>query len=114
MIEVYQIALSDQEIDKVNSEGWESSPKASAYARVSMGFEYSKWSKDYLKFYTLVYEVDTDELEMAFELTNLWWKGKVKRLAEGTSGSVGNLFVKVEGADRRMFFCDNFGFIEII
>lgn len=115
MIEVYQILLSDKEVDKVNAEGWESSPKASAYARVSMGFKYSKWSKEYLKFYTRAYEVATDNLEEAFTLTNVWQdESKIKRLARGTSGSVGNLFVVTEGADRQMYFVDTFGFTKII
>lgn len=114
MIEVYQILLSNDEVAKINAEGWESSPKASAYARVSMGFKHSKWSEEYLKFYTRVYEVASDELNETFELTNLWEdESKVKRLARGTSGSVGNLFVKVDGAHRKMFFVDTFGFTEI-
>jgi hypothetical protein len=115
MIEVWQIMLNDDLVDAINEHGWNYNEKSQTYARVIMGYEFSNWKNDMARHYTKVYEVLTDNLEEAFSLTNVWNdESRVKRIEQGTSGSVGNLFMKFDGANRRMFFCDNFGFTEIL
>ena len=115
MIEVWQIMLNDDLVDAINEHGWNYNEKSQTYARVIMGYEFSNWKNDMARHYTKVYEVMADTLEEAFSLTNVWNdESRVKRIEQGTSGSVGNLFMKFDGANRRMFFCDNFGFTEIL
>ncbi len=109
MITVYQIHLSDEDILVVNSRGFEAVPKAHAKYRMMLGA--GKWNHtDYPKYYELSYEVDTEDLDEAFELTNLWneiWK--VNRVRAGGSSSVGDIFVK----DGDCYIVDNFGFVNV-
>ena len=107
MITIYQIRLTDSDINSVNNNGWGSVPAASARADMMLGAY--KWKEEYMKYYTPVYEVDTDDLEQAFESTNLWEDNKVRRLAKGTSSSVGDIFVK----DGTYYLVDSFGFTNI-
>lgn len=110
MISVYQILLTDEDIVKVNARGFEAVPAMMAKTRMGLGFESSKFTEDYLQFYTRVYEVDTDDLDEAFEFTNLWEdEDKIRRFARGTSTSVGDIFVK----DGDCHVVDTFGFVNI-
>jgi hypothetical protein len=107
MITIYQIHLSDEDILAVNARGWDAVPKASARASMQIGF--GKFKEEHLKFYEATYEVDTDDLEEAFEATNLWGGYSVKRLTRGSSTSVGDIAVK----DSNCYFCDTFGWVNI-
>jgi len=108
MITIYQIRLSNEEIDKANREGFEAVPKV--YAKTSMGISARKWMADYAKYYEPACEVDTDDLEVAFEATNLWETPElVKRLGRCSSSSVGDIFVK----DGDCYIVDSFGFKKI-
>lgn len=109
MITIYQIRLTDAEIDAVNS-GVELE-KYHVRTRMMFGFNKSKFSEDYLQHYTAVYTVDTDDLDQAFESTNLWEDDLVTRLSgPAASTSVGDIFV-MENGDA--FVCDTFGFVAI-
>jgi hypothetical protein len=113
MITIYQIRLSDADINAVNASGWDAVPKASA--RADMMFGARKWNEEFTKYYEPTYEVDTDDLDQAFESTNLWEDFLVRRLARnsslarGSSSSVGDIFVK----DSDCYIVDNFGFVNI-
>lgn len=109
MITVYQIHLTDNEIDIANSRGFEAVPKVLAKTRMMLGAR--KWNHDeYPKYYEATYEVDTDDLDKAYEITNLWEEDwKVTRLRRGSSSSVGDIFVK----DGDCYIVDNFGFTAV-
>jgi hypothetical protein len=107
MITVYQIRLTDADIKKANAEGFDASPVVSAKTSMMLGAR--KWSEDYVKFYTPVYQVDTENLNQAFESTNLWDDDLVKTVSRGSSSSVGDIFVK----DGNCYIVDNFGFVAI-
>jgi len=60
-------------------------------------------------FYNPTFEVNTNDLEAAFEATNLW-NSMSKRLSDyGHSSSVGDIFER----DGKFFMVDNFGFGEV-
>lgn len=108
MITIYQIRLSDSDIIAVNARGWNAVPKVEARADMMLGAR--KWNEDFAKYYDATYEVDTDDLDAAFEITNLWNEDyKVTRLRRGSSSSVGDIFVK----DGDCYIVDNFGFVNI-
>lgn len=109
MITIYQIHLTNEEINRANREGFEAVPAVLAKTRMMLGFDHSKFSEDYIKYYRPTYEVDTDDLDEAFEATNLWDGYSVRRLAPGSSSSVGDIFVK----DGDCFIVDNFGFVAV-
>jgi hypothetical protein len=108
MITIYQIRLSDSDIIAVNARGWDAVPKAGARADMMLGAR--KWNEDFAKYYDATYEVDTDDLDAAFEVTNLWNDpSMITRLVRGSSSSVGDIFVK----DGDCYIVDNFGFVNI-
>ena len=109
MITIYQIHLTDEQIRRANAEGFAAVPAVLAKTRMGLGFDRSKFSEDYLQFYRPTYEVDTDDLNVAFEATNLWEGYDVRRLARGSSSSVGDIFVK----DGDCYIVDNFGFVAV-
>ena len=69
------------------------------------------WQPEFAQVYIAAYEVAADDLEEAFELTNLWNDmNKINFLADpGPSSSVGDLFVY----DDQCFIVDNFGFTQV-
>ena len=108
MITIYQIRLSDSDIIAVNSRGWDAVPKVTARADMMLGAR--KWNEDFAKYYEPTYEVDTDDLDAAFEITNLWNEDyKVTRLARGSSSSVGDIYIK----DGDCYIVDGVGFVNI-
>lgn len=99
MITIYKINLSANDCFGTN-------PKLEAKSDLMFGFR--KFKEEFLKFFEPTYEVDTDDLEYAFDATNLWEGYEVKRLKTGTgSSSVGDIFVK----DGNCYFCDSVGWI---
>jgi hypothetical protein len=109
MITVYQIQLSDDQILAVNA-----GREVEAFTvrnRMQFGFDQSKFCEDYLKHYVKGWEVDTDNLEEAFAVSNgMGDRYKGKRLGRAYSGSVGDIFVNDEGD---CFICDTFGFVAV-
>ena len=108
MITIFQINLSDQEIDDVNA--GEEAPRWEARRDAMMGY---KWLEEkgildtVQQYYRPALVVDTDDLEEAFALTNLWDQlDRVERLERGGSTSVGDIAVEDSG---RVSICDNFG-----
>lgn len=105
MIAIYQIVPSNDEVAKANLEGFAAAPAVYAKAILSLGFD--KWKAEYAKLFTKSYEVDTDNLDQAFESTNLWEDNLVTRVRRSSSTSVGDIAVK----DGVCYFCDTFGWV---
>jgi hypothetical protein len=101
MITIYKICLTNTDIvDREN-------PKRVAKLAL-MGGGFDKFKLEFIKLFEATYQVDTDDLEYAFEATNLWEGYDVKRLKYGSgSSTVGDIFVK----DGNCYFCDSFGWV---
>lgn len=105
MIKVYQIQLTDAEIDLVNTVGWDASPRTQAYADRS--FE-STFKAESFEHYNHVATVDSGDMEEAFELMNLWEREDlVERHGPCSSMSVGDILELQDGSRYR---CASFGF----
>lgn len=109
MITIYQIRLTDDQIIAINA-GREV-PAFTVMNRMMLGFDKSKFSEDYLQYYSKAWEIDTDNLDEAFEISNgIGDTYKGTRIGRPSSGSVGNIFVNDEGD---CFICDTFGFVAV-
>jgi hypothetical protein len=109
MIKVYQIQLTDAEIQELNSKGWgglEADTRLAAYRDRGL-----KFKSKYFQFYDHVANVDAADLEEAFTLMNLWNdESKVERLGPLSSMSVGDI---LETEDGQRYRCASFGFTAI-
>ena len=102
MIKVYQIALTDAEVDMINS--GETSDRIKAY--FDRSFE-GKFKAENFQHYTHVATVDTRDMEKAFEYMNLWNSDKVQKVTRLVSSmSVGDI-LEYNG---QLYRCDSFGF----
>lgn len=105
MIKVYQIQLTDEEISLVNAQGWHATPRTKAF--VDRSFD-STFSAENFEHYDHVANVDTDDMEEAFRLMNLWDdESLVETLGSCSSMSVGDILVLENGQRYR---CASFGF----
>lgn len=107
MLKVFQIQLTDDEIALLNREGWGcTDPRIQAYGRRSLG------EVGPIELYDHVANVDTDDLEAAFILMNLWNdESKITRIGESISSmSVGDI---IENEQGERFVCASFGFNKI-
>lgn len=105
MITIYQIEMTNSEVDAFNA--GQTVEKIDVKRRLMFGAK--KFEPSMLKHFTPVYEVETDDLEKAFELTNLWYNGHLIRALPGTRGhssSVGDIFRKGDS----FYMVDSFGF----
>ena len=107
MIKVYQIQLTDAEVDAINNN--EMFPKAKAFFDRSFD---STFKAENLEFYTHVANVDTNDMEEAFKAMNLWDEGaNVEKVTEWCSSmSVGDVLELEDGARYR---CASWGFTAI-
>lgn len=102
MIKVYQIQLTDAEVAAVNN--GETSDRIKAY--FDRSFERTFKAENF-QYYTHVANVDTNDMEEAFELMNLWEdESKVEKLGPCSSMSVGDIL----DVDGTLFRCASFGF----
>lgn len=105
MIKVYQIQLTDAEIAAINR--GDHTEKTKAY--FDRMFD-ETFKDENCKHYTHVANVQTDDMEEAFELMNLWEdESKVEKLGRCSSMSVGDL-LEVDG---KLYRCASFGFTAI-
>jgi hypothetical protein len=106
MIKVYQIQLTDAEVDAANR--GEITPRIKAY--FDRGFE-STFKAENFQYYSLVANVDVDGFEQAFEAMNLWKEStyfdRVQPQGRCSSMSVGDI---VEDHDGKLYRCASFGF----
>ena len=106
MIKVYQIQLTDAEIAAVNN--GETSDRIKAY--FDRSFERT-FKAENIQYYTHVANVDTNDMEEAYELMNLWEdESKVEKLGPCSSMSVGDILVIECGWAYR---CASMGFEKI-
>jgi len=109
MIKVYQIQLTDQEIDAINR--GETFPKAKAF--LDRSFD-SMFKAENFQHYTHVANVDVDGFEQAFRAMNLWEDDehfdRVERLGLCSSMSVGDIVADHDGT---LYRCASFGFKRI-
>jgi hypothetical protein len=102
MIKVYQIQLTDAEIAAVNN--GETSDRIKAY--FDRSFERTFKAENF-QYYNHVANVDTNDMEEAFALMNLWEdESKVEKLGPCSSMSVGDIL----DVDGTLFRCASFGF----
>lgn len=105
MIKVYQIQLTDAEINLVNR--GEKTERTKAY--FDRSFERTFKASNF-EYYDHVANVATDDMEEAFELLNLWNDAtKVEKLGPCSSMSVGDIL----DVDGTLFRCASMGFDEI-
>mgnify|MGYP003639290760 CR=1 FL=1 len=105
MIKVYQIQLTDAEIDIANRE--ESTPRIKAFFNKSFD---STFKAENFQYYDHVANVDVaaNDVEEAFRLMNLWDdKSKVEKFGRCSSMSVGDILETEDGSKYR---CATFGF----
>jgi hypothetical protein len=110
MITIHQMQLTPAEINAVNCN--ESVLKFEAKMQLQFG-NASRFQPHYFsEFYTAAYEVETENLEEAFEWTNLWNNQRnVDVLGDnGTSSSVGDIF-ELNG---EFFLCAACGFEKLL
>lgn len=102
MIKVYQIALTDAEIDMINN--GETSDRIKAYFDRSFD---GTFKAENFQYYTHVATVDTRDMEKAFEYMNLWNSDKVQKVTRLVSSmSVGDI-LEYNG---QLYRCASFGF----
>jgi len=80
-------------------------------AKLDVMFGAKGFKPENLQYYTETMRIDTNDLEEAFELTNLWNdESRVERVGpRQSSTSVGDIFAKED----RFYMVDKFGFAEI-
>ena len=106
MIKVYQIRLTDAEVDAINRD--ESFPKAKAFFDRSFD---STFKAENFQYYTHVATVATDNMDEAFRAMNLWDEGaEVIKNGPCSSMSVGDI---LELEDGSKFRCASFGFTQL-
>ena len=106
MIKVYQIHLTDLEIAAANSDRL--SPKIVAYFERSFD---TMFKAENFQYYDHVANVDTDNMDDAFGLMNMWDDDtKVDQLSPCSSMSVGDI---LELEDGKLYRCASFGFEQL-
>ena len=104
MIKVFQIQLTNEEVDIINSDG-EYTPKIKAF--FSRVFD-SNFNASNFQYYTHVANVATDDMEEAFRAMNLWDDAaEVQKLGPCSSMSVGDI-LEIENGQR--YRCASMGF----
>lgn len=78
-------------------------------AKCKLMFGAEDFTPDMLQYFTAVAKVHTNDLEEAFEATNIQTDTVVERFGKMHSTSVGDIF----GMNGRYYMVDNFGFIEL-
>ena len=110
---LYQIHLTDAEVDKVNAEGHNSVPKH--LTKIDMSFakndtgSLAKKAMDN-NWYTHVSNITADSMEKVFEIGNIGPEENIERLAPMYSVSVGDI---VEDEDGNKSVVASFGFKEV-
>ena len=108
MITVYQIKVTSEQVREFNS--GKTCPAIEAKHKLMLSGS-KRFTPAMLLQFTATCEVDTDDLEHAFEITNLWHESHlVNRLTDKVSStSVGDIFEK----DGKFFMVDDCGFGEL-
>lgn len=108
MITIYQIQISNAQVDAFNA--GDQILSLDAKRRLMFGAE--EFKDEMVEYFTPVYEIEVDDLDDAFEITNLWNNPHVVKAISGTRGhssSVGDIFVRGNEA----YMVDTFGFTKL-
>lgn len=106
MITIFQIHPTNTQIDAYNA----GTSVPALEAKIKLSIRGSKnFTPDMLQYYKAVADVHTNDLEKAFEATNIPTDIKVDRFCKMHSASVGDIFAR----DGRFFMVDPFGFNEL-
>lgn len=105
MITIFQIRTTKEQADAFNAGA--SDPAIEAKRKLMFGA--NKFDASMLKYFTAVADVYTNDLEQAFEATNIPTGIEVDRFGKMHSASVGDIFAK----DGRFFMVDMWGFQEL-
>ena len=105
MITIFQIRTTNEQANAFNA--GQSVPSIDAKRKLMFGAK--KFDPSMLKYFTAVADVHTNDLEEAFEATNIPTDIEVDRFGKMHSTSVGDIFAK----DGRFFMVDTFGFEEL-
>lgn len=108
MITVYQILLTDRDVVEANSPSFRNPPRFDAYRNMLLG-GHSSWKEEYTQYYVPVMEIDTDDLNEAFDVSNGYGNSTFRYLSRGRSGSVGDIFVM----DNDCYIVDSLGFTNV-
>ena len=114
MIKIYQIYIENSVRDMVNKLGHGEAakmfPNYGAYLDLSFTGS-KKYKPEMFKYFRETFRVKTNDLEKAFELTNLWNDEKaIEVVSKGHSTSVGDI-MELNG---KYFMVNSFGFAEIV
>ena len=112
---VYQIQLTDAEVDHVNANGHDSLPKQKI--KVDMDFDFrgnkiASMARDAMDsgYYNHVANIRAADVAQVFEVGNIGPESQIERLGRMSSVSVGNV---VEEADGTRWVCAPFGWKEV-
>ena len=110
MIQIYQIQLTTDQVAQINAEGHDSVPAQTAKLAVQF-WGAKKFKPEMIEYYSEAYRVDTDDLDQAYEWTNLWNnQAAVDCMGDRNySTSVGDIM----RCNERFYIVDMFGFTEI-
>ena len=112
--QLYQIHLTDAEVDKINAEGHDAVDKHKMKLDMSIGMkkDISSIAKKALElgYYTHVSNITADDLNGVFEVGNIGPEENIERLAPMHSVSVGDV---VEDETGDQFVCASFGWKEV-
>lgn len=113
--QIYQVILSDADIDQLNSAGREWALKNLPNYRVyldNMSFGAKRFQADDFKHYAQVAEVEAADLDEVFEITNLWNRPEqIITKSRMRSTSVGDIILNTETGE--YFMVDMFGFTQV-
>ena len=110
---VYQISLSDKDINEVNAE----QPNAKYKAKMDMQFDFagrgiSGIASEAINndLYTKVCIIDADDLDTVFNIGNVGPEHKIERVSKMHSISIGDVIIASDGSRNVV---SNFGFQEV-
>ena len=106
---VYQIRLTDEDRDQVNSMGWSAAnvnPRVKAYLDKDMNIQ-SAFDSGY---YNLVSKITAEDLDGVFRVGNIGPEENIERIAPMHSISVGDVIMTPEG---KYFGVSGIGFEEV-
>ena len=96
---LYQIQLTDQEVDKINAEGHNSVPKHRLKLDMSFNDNVAELASDAFSkgYYTHVSNIEAEGLEGVFEVGNIGPESSIERLGRMHSVSVADVVETPEG-----------------
>ena len=96
---LYQIQLTDQQVDKINAEGHNSVPKHRLKLDMSFNDNVAELAKEAMDkgYYTHVSNIEAEGLEGVFEVGNIGPESAITRLAPMHSVSVADVVETPEG-----------------